>query len=170
MSKRINFAAILIGSLPACFPVFARSEDAGRSQVSMQFFGTFVHGTSHDGINQTSPDSGGAQRQRKSARMDRSLRVPLSPGADRSVCRGRGWGLTFQPINWYASTQTLAAFVYGAGADLNLTHRLFTRGPVSRLRLQQPGVRRNSEHRCRQGDASCGTFDWTRSAVLNRIT
>jgi opacity protein-like surface antigen len=37
-------------------------------------------------------------------------------------------GLTFAPTNSpFASTQTRAAFVYGGGADLNLTHGVFVR-------------------------------------------
>ena len=36
--------------------------------------------------------------------------------------------LIFDPKNFAeVSTQTRAAFVYGAGADFNLTHRLFVR-------------------------------------------
>ena len=37
-------------------------------------------------------------------------------------------GLTFAPVNRAgANTQTRAAFVYGAGADINVTHRMFIR-------------------------------------------
>ena len=44
------------------------------------------------------------------------------------VLAGAG-GLIFNPQNFAgASTQTRAAFVYGAGADVNLTNHLFVRG------------------------------------------
>jgi opacity protein-like surface antigen len=43
----------------ACLPAFAQSEEGGRSEVSAQFFGTFVYGTNQNGIGQTSSDSGG---------------------------------------------------------------------------------------------------------------
>src|ERR1700676_1685612 len=59
MSGRFSFAAILTGSLIACLPAFAQSEEAGRSEVSAQFFGTFFHNTNQNGIGQSSSDSGG---------------------------------------------------------------------------------------------------------------
>src|SRR5258708_8046347 len=60
MSGRVSFAAILAGSLLACLPAFAQSEvGAGRSEVSAQFIGTFVHSTTQNGIGQSSSDSGG---------------------------------------------------------------------------------------------------------------
>src|SRR5580693_3013080 len=144
MSKRSNFAAILIGSLLACLPVFAQSEDAGRSQVPVQFFGTLAtyrfFFTAHQGVeanygyslstatyNFASGQSGVNANQREWTRAY-LYRFPLGRIAP-FVGAGVG-GLTFQPINWYASTQTRAAFVYGAGADLNFTHRLSARPSI----------------------------------------
>ena len=50
MSTKTSFAAIVMGSLPTCVPAFAQGvEDAGRSEVSAQFIGTFVH-TANKGV------------------------------------------------------------------------------------------------------------------------
>jgi outer membrane immunogenic protein len=162
MSGRFSFAAILTGSLIACLPAFAQSEEAGRSEVSAQFFGTFVHNTNQNGIGQSSSDSGGVlatyrfffskhsgveanyaysrnttayNLQSGSAGVNANqhewtgayvFRVPmrrLTPFAEAGV-----GGLTFAPTNSpRASTQTRAAFVYGAGTDLHVTHRVFIR-------------------------------------------
>jgi opacity protein-like surface antigen len=48
-------------------------------------------------------------------------------------------GLTFQPRNFVgASNQTRAAFVYGGGANLNVTHRLFVRAQYRGLVYNSP--------------------------------
>src|SRR4051812_38927301 len=59
MSKTINCAAVLIGSLLVCAPAFSQSEDAARSDVSAQFIGTFVHSSNQNGVQESASDSGG---------------------------------------------------------------------------------------------------------------
>lgn len=163
MSGRISFAAILTGSLLACLPAFAQSEEgAGRSEVSVQFLGTFVHNTTQNGIGQSSSDSGGVLAtyrffftkhqgveanyaySRSATRYDFGsgpsgvqadqhewtgayvFRLPMrriTPFVEAGV-----GGLTFVPTNSpFASSQTRAAFVYGAGADLNFASHMFIR-------------------------------------------
>jgi opacity protein-like surface antigen len=47
--------------------------------------------------------------------------------------------LVFDPRNFAgANTQTRAAFVYGAGADLNLSHRVFVRAEYRGLVYNSP--------------------------------
>ncbi len=54
------------------------------------------------------------------------LRMPLSKFTPFALA-GAG-ALIFQPRNYaYADTQARAAFVYGGGADFNVTHHLFLR-------------------------------------------
>ena len=61
--------------------------------------------------------------------------------------------LVFDPKNFAgASTQTRAAFVYGGGADLNLTHHLFMRAEYRGLVYKSP------------------TYDLPRFAGLDRVT
>lgn len=61
--------------------------------------------------------------------------------------------LVFQPKNVLsANTQTRAAFIYGAGADLNVTHRIF-------IRAEYRGFVYNSP-----------TYDLSRLSGLDRVT
>src|SRR4051812_11737437 len=62
--------------------------------------------------------------------MDRSLRVSLPSPMDKPISRSRSRRLNFLTTfsnSPGASNQTRAAFVYGAGADVNLTSRVFVR-------------------------------------------
>src|SRR5207248_10577568 len=135
-----------------------QDEEGGRSQVSAQFFGSFVTRTVQNGIPQTSSDSGGVLATYRFF-FSKHSGVEANYGYSRSTTRydfGFGpsgveanqheWtgayvfrfpmrritpfveagvgGLTFAPTNRaFASTQTRAAFVYGGGADFNLSHR-----------------------------------------------
>ena len=58
MSRRMSFATIFAGSLLVIAPAFSQTE-GGRSEVSAQFFGTFGHSTSQNGVQQSNSDSGG---------------------------------------------------------------------------------------------------------------
>jgi len=58
VSRTISFAAILFVSLLVCLPAFSQVEGP-RSEASAQFVGTFVKGTTSDGVRQTASDSGG---------------------------------------------------------------------------------------------------------------
>jgi len=58
MSRKISFAALVTGTVLLCLPAFSQDE-GGRSEVSAQFFGTFVKSTDQNGVRQSSSDSGG---------------------------------------------------------------------------------------------------------------
>jgi outer membrane immunogenic protein len=159
---RISLPTILVGSLLVCFPAFSQSDESGRSEVSAQFFGTFVHGTSQNGVQQSNSDSGGilatyrfffSKHHGVEANYGYSrttatytfaagpsgvqadqhewsgayvFRLPL--GSITPFAEAGAGGLTFAPVNRPdASTQTRAAFVYGAGANINITKRMFIR-------------------------------------------
>jgi outer membrane immunogenic protein len=159
---RISFTTMLVGSLLACFPAFSQSDEGGRSEVSAQFFGTFVHSTGQNGVQQSSSDSGGILATYRfffskhhgieanygysrsttaySFASGRSgveanqhewsgayvFRLPL--GSITPFFEAGAGGLTFAPVNRPdASTQTRAAFIYGAGANINVTQRVFIR-------------------------------------------
>jgi opacity protein-like surface antigen len=163
MSGRISFAAIVTGWLLVCAPAFSQNEEgAGRSEASAQFFGAFVHSTTHNGIRQSSSDTGGllltyrflfSKHQGVEANyayLRSTTTYNLQSGQSGVEANQHEWtgayvfrvpmrritpfaeagvgGLTFAPTNAInASTQTRAAFVYGAGADMNFTHHLFIR-------------------------------------------
>src|SRR5436853_7621359 len=57
MSRANSFAAILLGGALAALPAF--SQEAGRSEASVQAFGSFVKTTTDNGTQQTATNSGG---------------------------------------------------------------------------------------------------------------
>ncbi len=57
MSRRLSFAVILLGTALAALPAF--SQEAGRSEVAVQAFGSFVTTTTDNGIQQGATNSGG---------------------------------------------------------------------------------------------------------------
>ena len=57
MLRTNRFAAFLLGGVIAAFPAF--SQEAGRSEASVQAFGSFVKTTTQDGIRQSATNSGG---------------------------------------------------------------------------------------------------------------
>lgn len=160
--SRISLATILVGSVLAVSPAFSQSEEGGRSEVSAQFFGTFVHSSSQGGVQQSSSDAGGIlatyrfffskhhgieanygysrgttaytfasgpsgveanQHEWSGAYV---FRLPL--GSITPFFEAGAGGLTFAPVNRPdASTQTRAAFLYGVGANINVTKRVFIR-------------------------------------------
>jgi opacity protein-like surface antigen len=162
-SRTISFTAIPLVSLLLCAAAFAQTDVQGRSEVSAQFFGTFVHSTNSNGVQESTSDSGGilatyrfffskhhgVEANYGYSRSTTTYNLPLGQAGVRSsqhewtgayVFRipmrrvtaffeaGAG-GLTFVPNDNTvgASNQTRAAFIYGGGADINLTHRLFVR-------------------------------------------
>jgi outer membrane immunogenic protein len=172
MSRKISFAALVTGTVLLCLPAFSQDEGS-RSDVSAQFFGTFVKNTNQNGVRQSSSDSGGVLASyrfffskhhgveanygysRSTTSYDFLLgssgvtanqhewsgayifRVPMrrvTPFIEAGV-----GGLTFAPRNFAgASSQTRAAFVYGGGADFNLTHRFFVRAQYRGLVYNTP--------------------------------
>jgi opacity protein-like surface antigen len=143
-------------------PAFSQSENPGRSEVAVQAFGSFVTGTTQNGVENNATNSGGvlgsyrfffSRHQGIEANYGYALNTQSygSTGAaggvksyahevsgayvfrlpHRSVTpfalAGVG-ALVFDPKDFAgAGTQTRAAFVYGAGADLNLSEHVFVR-------------------------------------------
>lgn len=144
-------------------PAFAQEEwPNGRNEVTVQAFGSFVKGTTNDGVQQSATNSGGVlasyrfyfnswngveanygyslntqnynfgsgpagvtsySHEFSGAYVFRLPRKRWSP----FVLAGAG-GLVFDPKNFAgAGTQTRAAFIYGGGADFNLSKRIYVR-------------------------------------------
>jgi len=57
MFRTNSFAAILLGGALAALPAFA--QEAGRSDVTVQAFGSFVKTTTQNGVQQSATNSGG---------------------------------------------------------------------------------------------------------------
>jgi opacity protein-like surface antigen len=171
MFRRDRLAAVILGGFLAAMP--AVSQEAGKSEVSVQVFGSFVKSTTDGGVRQTATDSGGILANYRFfftanqgvevnygySRNTQSYRLPAGPlGVDANqheisaayvyrrhfksftpfVEAGAG-GLIFDPRNTVrASSQARAAFIYGAGADFNLTKRLFLRAEYRGLVYSSP--------------------------------
>ena len=171
MIKSLSFAAILLGGTMAALPAF--SQEAGRSEVSVQAFGSFVKTTNNNGIDQGATNSGGVLASYRffftnnhgvEVNYGYSLNTqtfglsggPLGVKADQHEVtaayvyrhRVRGFvpfveagvgGLVFNPSDApAATTQARAAFVYGGGADFNLTNRVFLRAEYRGLVYNSP--------------------------------
>src|SRR5438128_10795479 len=158
MFRTHSFAAIVLGGALAAVPAF--SQEAGRSEATVQAFGSFVKTTTDNGIQQGATNSGGVlasyrfffsnshgvevnygyslntqtfglatgplgvkanQHEVSAAYVYRHALRGFTPFAEAGV-----GGLVFDPTEAPgASTQARAAFVYGGGADFNVTKRLF---------------------------------------------
>src|ERR1700689_4107749 len=57
MFRIISFAALVLGSSLTALP--AHAQEGGRSEVSVQAFGSFVKSTTDNGVQQSATDSGG---------------------------------------------------------------------------------------------------------------
>jgi opacity protein-like surface antigen len=57
MFRKYRFAAIVLGGALAALPALA--QEAGRSEVTVQAFGSFVKDTTSGGVRQSATDSGG---------------------------------------------------------------------------------------------------------------
>src|SRR5580693_2671998 len=185
MFKTITFGAILLGGSLAALPVYA--QEAGRSEVSVQAFGSFVKSTTDNGVQQGATNSGGVlanyrffftsnngvevnygyslstqtyglatgpvgvkshQDEVTAAYVYRHPLRRFTPFAEAGV-----GALIFDPKDApEASTQSRAAFVYGAGADFNLAKHVF-------LRAEYRGLVYNSP-----------TFDLTEALGTDRVT
>jgi len=160
MFQTKSFAAALMGEALISLPAFA--QEADRSEISVQAFGSFVKTTTDNGVTQSTTNSGGVLANYRFFFSDShgvevnygySLNTqayglesgPLGVKSDQHeataayvyrhrlhgftpfVEAGVG-GLVFDPRDTPgASTQARAAFVYGGGADFNLTSHIFIR-------------------------------------------
>jgi len=171
MLRIFGFAAIVLGGSLAAAPAFA--QEAGRSEVSVQAFGSFVKSTTDNGVQQSATDSGGVlanyrffftsdngvevnygyslntqtyglptgplgvkahQDEVSAAYVYRHPLRRFTPFAEAGV-----GALIFDPKDTpEASTQTRAAFVYGAGADFKLAKRVFLRAEYRGLVYDSP--------------------------------
>jgi len=174
-----------LGGALAALPVF--SQEVGRSEATVQAFGSFVKSTTQNGVDQGATNSGGVLASYRFFFSDshgvevnygyslntQTFGLPTGPvGVKanqhevttayvyRHALRGftpfaeAGVGaLIFNPSDAPGtSTQARAAFVYGAGADVNLTHRVF-------LRAEYRGLVYNSP-----------TFDYAPAQGTDRVT
>lgn len=157
---RKTFLTILIaGAASVALPAYAQTDEAGRQDVTVQGFGSFVTSTTQNGIENKATNGGGVLGSyrfffNKHSGVEANygysentqnytgavgvktrsheisgayvFRMPMGKFTPFALA-GAG-ALVFDPKNYAgASTQTRAAFVYGAGLDYNLSHRIFLR-------------------------------------------
>jgi len=183
--RNSSFARIFLGVSLAALPLIA--QEPGRSEVSVQAFGSWVKNTTQDGIQQGATNSGGVlanyrffftknhgvelnygyslntqnyglatgplgikanQHEVTASYVYRHPFKRFTPFAQAGV-----GGLVFDPTDApFADAQARAAFVYGGGADFNLTNKFF-------VRAQYRGLVYNSP-----------TFDFAPAAGTDRVT
>jgi len=171
MFRTKSFAGIILGGVLAALPAF--SQEGGRSDATVQVFGSFVKTTADNGVQQGATNSGGvlasyrfffSNSQGVEVNYGYSLNTqtyglaagPLGVKSNQHevtaayvyrhalrhftpfVEAGVG-GLVFAPTDAPGtSTQTRAAFVYGGGADFNVTKRIFVRAEYRGLVYNSP--------------------------------
>ena len=171
MMKSTRLFTALMGVGLAALPALA--QESGRSEVTVQAFGSFVKSTTQDGVQQSATDSGGVlasyrfffskshgvevnygyslntqsyglsggplgvksnQHEVTAAYVYRHALRKFTPFVEAGV-----GGLVFDPTDTPgASTQARAAFVYGGGADFNITNRFFVRAEYRGLVYNTP--------------------------------
>ena len=171
MMKSTRWFTTLMGVGLASLPALA--QESGRSEVTVQAFGSFVKSTTQDGVQQSATDSGGVlasyrfffskshgvevnygyslntqsyglaggplgvksnQHEVTAAYVYRHALRKFTPFVEAGV-----GGLVFDPTDTPgASTQARAAFVYGGGADFNITNRFFVRAEYRGLVYNSP--------------------------------
>jgi len=162
MFQKKMIATLVAGIASAALPVFAQSEAPARQDVTVQATGSFVSGTTQNGVDNNASNSGGVlasyrfffnrhhgveadygytqntqnyssvagvigvdshSHEVSGAYVFRMPMRRLTPFALAGVS-----ALVFDPNNFAgASSQTRAAFVYGGGADVSITNRVFLR-------------------------------------------
>jgi opacity protein-like surface antigen len=160
-----------LGGALAALPTF--SQESGRSEATVQAFGSFVKSTTNNGVQQDATNSGGVlasyrfffsnshgvevnygyslntqsyglaagplgvksnQHEVTAAYVYRHALRHFTPFVEAGV-----GGLVFNPEEAPgASTQARAAFVYGGGADFNVTRRIFVRAEYRGLVYNSP--------------------------------
>ena len=154
MFRKTVLAIVMAGAYIA-LPVYAQSEEAARQDVAVQGFGSFVTTTTHNEIDNKQTNSGGVLASYRYFLSPHHgveasygyelpagvigvktnsheitgayiLRMPLRKFTPFALA-GVG-ALVFDPRNFTgASTQARAAFVYGTGADLNISSHISLR-------------------------------------------
>ena len=166
-----SLAAILLAGALAAMPAF--SQEGGRSEASVQAFGSFVKSSTENGVQQSATNSGGVlasyrfffsnshgveinygyslntqnyalaagplgvksnQHEVTAAYVYRHALRHFTPFVEAGL-----GGLVFNPTESpAASTQARLAFVYGGGADFNVTKRIFVRAEYRGLVYNSP--------------------------------
>jgi opacity protein-like surface antigen len=166
-------SGIVLLAAPVFAQSVAQSSEAGRNEVSVQAFGSFVKNTTDNGIENKATHSGGVlgsyrfffdKHQGVEVNYGYSLntqnytsggsalgvksyshelsaayvyRFPLR-GVTPFVLAGAG-GLIFDPKDVAgANLQGRAAFIYGGGADFNVSKRVFVRAEYRGLIYNSP--------------------------------
>jgi len=160
--KKTVVMTLIAGFATMAVPAFSQSENPGRNEVSVQAFGSFVKGTTENGIQNSATNSGGVlgsyryffgthsgvevnygyalntqnflsssgvlgvKNYSHEASAAYVFRLPLRRFTP-FVSAGAG-ALVFDPKNIQGvDSQTRAAFVYGGGADFDISHHVFLR-------------------------------------------
>ena len=164
---------LVAGFAAVALPAFSQSESPQGNEISVQAFGSFVTGTTQNGIENKATHSGGvlgtyrhffSEHHGVEANYGYALntqsyalnsgtlgvktyahevsgayvfRLPLRNVTPFALA-GAG-ALVFDPKDFVGtSTQTRAAFVYGAGVDFNLSRHIFARAQYRGLVYNSP--------------------------------
>src|SRR5581483_1696925 len=160
LQKRLVIT-LAAGIASLALPAFSQ-ENPGKQEVAVQAFGSFVTGTTQNGVDNKATNSGGvlgtyrvffskyhgveadygySLNTQKYSSSGFGVGVPsyshevsgayvfrLPLGHVRPFALAGAGALIFDPKDFAgASRQTRAAFVYGAGADLDITDHVFAR-------------------------------------------
>ncbi len=107
MTRYRNLAVALIGTALAVAPAF--SQEAGRSEVSVQAFGTFVKDTNQNGVPQSATNSGGVLANYRFF-FSKSHGVEVNYGYSLNT---QAYGLSDGPLGVKANQhEVTAAYVY----------------------------------------------------------
>jgi len=163
MSRSKSFAAVVAAAGLLALPAFSQ-ETPARQEASVQAFGSFVKTTTDNGVQQNATNSGGILGSYRFFFNDHNgvelnygyalntqnyalasheataayvLRFPTRRFTP-FVLAGAG-ALVFDPNNVpSADMQARAAFLYGGGADFNITNRVFFRAGYRGLLYNSP--------------------------------
>jgi outer membrane immunogenic protein len=109
MSMTKGLAVVVMGAGLVTVPVFAQEGETTRSEVSVQAFGSFVKGTTNNGVQQNATNSGGVLS---------SYRFFFTPNHGVEVNYGyslntQGYGLATGPLGVKSNQhEVTAAYVY----------------------------------------------------------
>jgi outer membrane immunogenic protein len=108
MSRKHGFAAIVLGGALGALPAFSQ-EEAGRSEASVQAFGSFVKTTTENGIQQGATNSGGVLASYRFF-FSNSHGVEVNYGYSLNT---QSYGLASGPLGVKANQhEVTAAYVY----------------------------------------------------------
>lgn len=173
MFQKTLLTMMIAGVGSIALPAYAQSDEAGRQEVSVQAFGSFLTTTTHNGVDNSATNSGGVlgtyrfffsthhgveanYGYSRNTQSYTSAAAAVGVKSDSHEISGAyvfrmpfrrftpyalaGAGaLVFDPRDFAgANVQTRAAFIYGAGADFNLSHHVFMRAEYRGLVYKSP--------------------------------